>query len=513
MRRDIVPNTLIFLIGFLGGCSGDQPLEPTLDESFSAAVGSGLKAPSDLMAAPSASAIRLTWKDNSSGESGFEVLRSTSGLAGQFSVYVPAISAGAVVYEDFGVEPSTTYCYQIRAFKTSGRNRTYSALSTSACAMTPLPVGAPAAPTGTTAVSANSSTITVSWADNSADGDGFLVERAASATGSWEPAATGAPGLISISDAGRKNETQACYRVAAFNANGRSPWSAEACAIPPAAPTNLSAAATDQSTIDLTWIDNSGFEDGYELQRAMADGGPYFLVASLPANVTNYRDAGLTSDQAFWYRVRAKRAGGFSDHTGPIAGVAATTAPVAPTWVSASPFNGSGAFLSWADNSINEAGFRLERSDGGGPWVTLTTFGAGESQTLHMWDYEQYPQEAEICYRLVAFNSLGEAAGAGCTAIPAVPIDLKASVVDGVVELSWTDNSRFEDGYYIVRADGISMGFYYVYGAVGPNVTTFRDLSPDPDWASYYLRAMKGPEGYSCCSNAVDVYTPTAPGP
>lgn len=64
-----------------------------------------------------------------------------------------------------------------------------------------------------------------------------------------------------------------------------------------------------------------------------------------------------------------------------------------------------------------------------------------------------------------------------------------------------------------MRADGISMGFYYVYGAVGPNVTTFRDLSPDPDWASYYLRAMKGPEGYSCCSNAVDVYTPTAPGP
>jgi hypothetical protein len=52
--------------------------------------------------------------------------------------------------------------------------------------------------------------------------------------------------------------------------------------------------------------------------------------------------------------------------------------------------------------------------------------------------------------------------------------------------------------------DEVSMGFYIVYDAVGPNVTTYRDPSLYPHGASYYLRGIKGPEGYSCCSNSVE---------
>jgi len=314
-------------------------------------------------------------------------------------------------------------------------------------------------------------------------------------------------------DGGRTSETQVCYRVAAFNLSGRSHWSQTACAIPPAGPTNLRVAGSTPTTVDLTWSDNSAAEDGYEIQRATAHDGPYLVIAELSMDATTFHDAELESDHSYWYQVRAKRAGGFSDPAGPTAAVTATTLPAAPTWVSASPFNGWSTYVVWRDNSTNEAGFRLQRSEAGGPWVTIMTLGPAAEGLSQAWDGATYPIETEICYRIVAFNGMGQSSDTGCTALPAVPLNLTAKVVDGTVELSWTDISRFEDGFHIVRADGSSMGVYYVYDGVGPNVTTYRDPYPDPEWSSYYLKAVKGPEGYSCCSNAADVVMPPAGGP
>lgn len=505
---------LVGLAFLLSSCESEQVLAPTAETSFSTTGGtSKLGAPSSLSATTTATnRIRLTWQDNSTNENGFEVLRSLTGLPGSFSGYAET-GAGVANYEDAGVEPSTRYCYAVRAFKVAGRNKSYSALTSSVCITTPVAPGAPATPTGTAAVSANSSTITVNWADNSEDETGFRIERAPISSGPWESAGEIGKDLRSFSDGARTSEAQVCYRVAAFNANGSSLWSeGTACAIPPAGPTDLRSAEASLTAIDLAWTDNSALEEGYEIQRATAGDGPYTVIVDLSSNVTSYRDDGLASDQPYWYRVRAKRAGGFSDFSAPTATILATSPPAAPTWVSASPFNGWSTFLVWNDNSTNEAGFRLERSDGGAPWVTLMTFGPGSGGGA-VWDDKNFPQELEICYRVIAYNGLGESSDTGCTALPAVPVDLSARIVEGVVELSWTDISNFEDGYYIVRADGMSMGFYYVYDAVGPNATSYRDMSPDPEWSSYYLRAMKGPEGYSCCSNAVDVVMPPGGSP
>jgi fibronectin type 3 domain-containing protein len=493
-----------------GGCQ-DPPLAP---DQGQASLGSTatLIAPSNLSAAAvSPRRIRLTWEDKSNNETGFQVYRSTTGPTGTFA-WLTRIDANVRSYADTGLSPAKQYCYKVRAFRRVGTTTSYSSFSPQACSTTPPLAGAPAAPTGTIATSINSSTVAVTWGDRSADETGFRIERATSFSGPWAAAATIGPNLTSFSDGARASETQVCYRVAAFNANGQSSWSETGCAIPPAGPTNVRAAGSDPTAFDLTWSDNSAFEDGYQIQRATAAGGPYSVIAEVAANGTTYRDAGLAGDQLHWYRLRAKRAGGFSDFSTPAAAVAATTIPLAPTFVSASPLNGSWTDIIWRDNSTNEAGIRVERSRAGGPWATIGSGGPateGVSQLLR--DSESYPIETEICYRIVAFNGVGESSDTGCTALPALPIDLAVRVVDGVVELTWTDVSRFEDGFYIVRADGLSMGFYYVYDGVGANTITYRDLNPDPEWSSYYLRGMKGPEGYSCCSNAVDVYMPPAP--
>jgi hypothetical protein len=502
---------LVGLAALLGGCA-DQPLGPDEEGASLSAQGS-LTAPSNLRTTvASPSQVDLAWRDNSSSENSFEVHRSTAGPGGAFAL-LTRTGANVSRYSNSGLSSPKQYCYKVRAVGGTSKSPKYSAFSTSGCATTSVPPDAPAVPTGTTATSTNSSTVAVTWTDNSANETGFQLERASNLSGPWEAAGATSTDVSALTDGGRASDKQVCYRVAAFNANRRSTWSEAACATPPAGPTNLRTGG-DQTAVGLTWSDNSTVEDGYEVQRATTERGPYSVIANLAANATTYRDEGLASDQLYWYRLRATRAGGFSDLAGPAAGVAAGTPPTAPTWVSASPFNGWSTYLVWKINSTNAAGFRLERSDGGAAWITIMTFGPAATEgAVQVWDDTHYPQELEICYRVVAFNGLGESSATGCTALPALPLNLTAKVVDGAVELSWTDVSRFEDGFYIVRADGNSMGFYYVYDAVGPNATTYRDVNPDPEWSSYYLRAIKGPEGYSCCSNAVDVNMPPAPEP
>ena len=134
------------------------------------------------------------------------------------------------------------------------------------------------------------------------------------------------PNVTSWSDEGLPSEQAVCYHVIAFNSLGDSPASnPPACATPPAAPTGLFASPGDAGTIDLTWADNSGVEDFYQVRRltlltycddygSCYDYYDYVEIATLGPNVTSYHDAGLNSGESHTYIVLAlQRDGGQSD--------------------------------------------------------------------------------------------------------------------------------------------------------------------------------------------------------
>ncbi len=77
--------------------------------------------------------------------------------------------------------------------------------------------------------------------------------------------------------------------------------------LPPAAPSQLTAQAASSTSIILEWMDNSGDEEGFEIQRSL-DGTNFDLLVSLPASngmgtVSYTDDNGLSASTTYYYRV------------------------------------------------------------------------------------------------------------------------------------------------------------------------------------------------------------------
>jgi len=487
-------------------CDRRQPLEPSL--------AAGLAASSNLSAsAVSPSQVDLAWQDNSPNETGFEVHRSTTGSGGTFTSLAKT-GANVTSYSDLGLTANTNYCYKVRAFKTHGRTTSYSAFSNTACATT---LGPPAAPSNVNATPPSSIRVDVTWTDNSLTETGFQLDSSANSAGPWVSVKRLGANVTSYSES-RATEVQVCYRVIAFNAHGESAPSNVDCTAPPARPTNLAAAAAvDAQSIDLTWVDNSQVEDGYEVQRAGAD-FLFSVIAHVPVNASGYRDASVNPDTRYWYQVRALKDGGGSHFSDPVDALIVGSPPSAPSDTRGVPNTSTSVVVSWTDQSANDDGFRVEHStDGGASWATIGTTpwnqpsfvdGAPPSEPL--------ASDQRVCYRVFAFNSKGDSgpSNMACTAPPAAPTGLVATPADAfTIDLTWSDNSSVEDAYEVWRLFtdcGYYYGCYDYYAPIatlGRDATSYRDTGLNPSESHwYYVVALKD-GGYSDASNVATATT------
>lgn len=79
----------------------------------------------------------------------------------------------------------------------------------------------------------------------------------------------------------------------------------------PAAPSNLKAQVTSNSSVQLTWNDNSDDEDLFRIQTS-TDGATYSNIGDLPANTTAANISGLAPGGDYYFRVRARNNEGSS---------------------------------------------------------------------------------------------------------------------------------------------------------------------------------------------------------
>jgi hypothetical protein len=171
-------------------------------------------APGNLRAAAaSASAVNLSWTDNSSNETGFRIERSANGSA---FAKIATIGANVTAYSDSGLAKSTTYSYRASAFNSGGSS------GNSNTAMVALV--APAAPTNLTVQVAKHGDVTLKWKDNANNETAFQIERSSTGTAFTVIARTGAS-TTTYHDTTAQHKQTYYYRVAAKNNIGLSSYS------------------------------------------------------------------------------------------------------------------------------------------------------------------------------------------------------------------------------------------------------------------------------------------------
>jgi hypothetical protein len=194
----------------------------------------------------------------------------------------------------------------------------------------------------------------------------------------------------------------------------------------PLAPSNMAAHATSQTSVHLTWTDNSSDETHFRVERRVGlSGGNWVVVGSPVADAAQMDDATATAGTTYTYRMFAVNAEGDS----PAAAVQVSTPPFPPA-VPANPeaTDGPGSITLLWQGSPGATSYTVRRSLApGGPHTTLKS---GVSLTAYVDTDVTFG--TTYYYTISAVNSGGESAesaevsGAPLPAPPAPPTNVKA---------------------------------------------------------------------------------------
>ena len=278
--------------------------------SNTASVTTPLTAPSNLNATIITSTkIRVTWSDNSSTESGFEIWeKKGSGLWQQRT------TVGAnVTLKDLTVEEGTQYGYKVRAYNA------YTTSGWSNIDYETTPWTQPAKPTNLNA-EASEGMIELWWQDNSHNETGFKIIRKKEGESSFSHLENVGKNVTHYQDTTAEAGYTYYYKVRAYNPVHYSSYSNVASAeIPldiPEAPDHLRARFRWGSrAVELTWTDYSDNEQGFAIERKDEWEPSFREIDRVGPDETYYEDSDVYGDTIYYYRVRAYNQAGYSPYS------------------------------------------------------------------------------------------------------------------------------------------------------------------------------------------------------
>jgi hypothetical protein len=295
--------------------------------------------------------LDLSWVDNATNATGYEVWSSISGGA---YTRLAQLSSTATTYINSGLTQGTTYAYFIRAISLAGSAD--SAIVTSA---TPVP---PATPTGATVTNLTSTEVDLSWVDNANNESGYRVLRSSS-NSPFVQIAQLPPNTITYADTSVTSGVTYDYHIQAYNIAGVSDFTGLTVTVPsgpvpPAPVTNTTGTALSNGTgINLSWVASTSTVTGYNVWGSIG-GGTFTEIAQLPSTATSYSVTSLSPGVTYSYYIQAVGAGGSTNGST----ITVTTPTVAPTTVYVSDLawvqvaNGWGPVEKDTSNGENAAG-------------------------------------------------------------------------------------------------------------------------------------------------------------
>ena len=248
-------------------------------------------------------------------------------------------------------------------------------------------------------------------------------------------------------------------------------------AMPPNKPDGLGYSISGKgrnTALALHWNDNSINETEFVVQRSI-NGGPWEDVYSDPSPLDQANTHGVRafvdtsyrmSSDTYAYQVVANNTVGYGgDYPSMTVQSISDVLPIInpPSNLTATLMAGPGVTLSWADNTVNETGFIIERSTNGGATFTLLTTVAAHNNTGTVTYNDMSVTLGNIyVYRVAAATSIGNSAYSNTDVAnvskPVAPTNLivfppiQTGPNTERVIVSWTDNATNETGYRLEKS-------------------------------------------------------------
>ncbi len=354
-----------------------------------------------------------------------------------------------------GLDPGTTRYYRVTARNKEG----YSDGIDTPSGTTTDEATRPGDPTSLSATVTGPTTISLSWGHPTDDGGSpitlYEINIVRSDNGEVAVSTTVEPTVTSYMATGLTPSTLYAIQVAARNSKGRNGASISAttdAATAPAAPTSLTATASGQTTINLSWTapTNTGGASitGYRIEVSPNGTSNWTnRQANTGSTATTYAHTGLSAGTTRHYRVSAINSVG----TGAASNVddATTDAarPAAPTGLTAAAAGQTTINLSWTaptnTGGASITGYRIEVSPNG--TSNWTNQQANTRSTATTYAHTGLSAGTTRHYRVSAINSVGTGAASNVANVttdaarPAAPTGLTAAAAgQTTINLRWT---------------------------------------------------------------------------
>ncbi len=367
--------------------------------------------------------IKLSWKDNSNNETGFEVFRDGTLIA--------KTKDNTTVYIDEGLTPNTPYFFEVRAVKPNiNSDKVHVTIIT--------PDTVPLTPGTFKGEALDSSSIKLSWSDNSSNEKAFILYR------NGTKIATVAENITTFTDRDLLANTTYFYQLKATNDTGDSRTIGVSATTKDTAPNsvgNLMITDITDSSVKLIWSDNSSNEKGFKIYRDNV------LIKTMDKDAISYMDSSLSPNTSYNYEIRAYNDVGESSGSSLMV-TTKNTIPTAPADLNATALSADSVKLTWSDQSSNEEGFRIYKDNN---LIYITA-----ANTESFIDNDLLADHL-YTYKVEAANNAGNSQAVTTTfstnnAPPFAPINLMAiEAGSSSVKLTWNDRSSNEKGFHIYR--------------------------------------------------------------
>lgn len=270
----------------------------------------------------------------------------------------------------------------------------------------------------------------------------------------------------------------------------------------PNAPSNLRITSYTSDSISISWTSNSSNSSEFEISRS-TNGNTFDVIATV--SLTSYLDNGLSPNTTYYYRVRARADGNYSEYSNLAPQETKEAVPVAPSNLCVTTFSDNFISLSWTDNSSNENGFELWRSLNGSSFSKIETLSPNVTNCTDL----SLSPNTTYYYKIKAYNDGGYSNYSNTVSkktdtvemVPAAPGNLKVvGYTSNSIILTWDDNSSNESGFRIYRSSTYS-GNYSLISTSANNY--FMNTNLNSNTTYYYKVTAYNSVGESGCSNVI----------